>query len=185
MKHKIDKETGEITVSDSAVTMGEIPHTPGEVYQKGVFLRTENNYNMDLISEQTGLKCEDATKAQQQFKDETDINVIVERFGITGELPKDVRAPAETDFWEVSNYQEALNQVTRAREAFMEMPAKIREEFNNDPGEFLAFVHNDKNKERAKEMGILVPEKEAPKEPAPQRVIVVQEPDRPAGDTKK
>ena len=34
------------------------------------FLRTPFNYDRDLASEESGLKCEDPSLTQQQFKDE-------------------------------------------------------------------------------------------------------------------
>jgi len=139
------------------------PHT-GEV-KPGPFLRTPYNYDMNEASNDTGLLCLDKTMAQQQFKDECDINTIVERFGITGELPQNLKTPSTNDFWEISNYQEALNQVNAGREAFMQMPAKIRTEFDNDPGRFLEFVHDPDNRARAEKLGLIVPKEEVKKEP--------------------
>lgn len=175
----IDKETGEITGEvnlTQPVTMG-FPHTPTAVYQEGnpPFLRTPYNYDMSKASDETGLACHDKTRTQQQFKEETDINTIVDRFGITGEMPKDVRVPVEQDYWELSDYQAALNQVNAGREAFMELPAKIRAEFDNDPGKLIAFISDDTNREKAKKMGILVPEKPIEKPPEPVTVRVVKE----------
>lgn len=54
---------------------------------KGPFLRTPYNYDMNAAGDESGLRCEDATRAQQQFKEESDINTIVARFGLTGEMP--------------------------------------------------------------------------------------------------
>ena len=51
------------------------------------FVRNPYNYDMAAVSQETGLKCQDPSLAQQHMKDECDINVIVERFGVTGQLP--------------------------------------------------------------------------------------------------
>ena len=53
--------------------------------RKVPFLRTPYNYDVDKVSDETGLSCPEVTLAQQNFKDETDINYIVRQFGITGE----------------------------------------------------------------------------------------------------
>ena len=150
----------------------------GEV--KRVFLRTPYNYDMDEVSDETGLRCEDESKAQQHFKDECDINVIVERFGLTGALPDNLRMPTNEEFWEVKNFQEALNVINSARESFMELPAEVRAEFDNDPGRFMDFVSDDTNREKAKKLGIVV-DKPKPLEPAPVRVqVITPEPDKTA-----
>ena len=50
------------------------------------FLRSLYNYDRDAASSESGLACDDPTLAQQQFRDEADINTILERFGRTGLL---------------------------------------------------------------------------------------------------
>lgn len=126
----------------------------GEI--KETFLRTAYNYDMNAASEETGLECKDPTRAQQQFKEEVDINTIVERFGITGELPKDLRVPTNSDVWEIQDLKGAMNIVTEAREAFMQMPAHVRTTFDNDPAKFVDFVSDDDNRAKAERLGIIV-----------------------------
>lgn len=128
------------------------------VIQRGVFLRTPYNYNRDDASNETGTACkpeEDMT--QQNFKDECDINVIVERFGVTGELPQNVRQPIQEDFIEAVDYHTAQNALIAARDAFMEMPAKVRERFKNDPGEFVNFFGREENRAEAESLGLVMP----------------------------
>ena len=122
-----------------------------------VFIRTPYNYDTDKASEETGLKCEDGSKTQQNQREEADINTIVKRFGLTGQLPENVRAPQYGDFTEVIDYHTALNAVRAAEESFMEMPAEIRSRFNNDPGAFVDFCSNDKNRKEAEELGLVLP----------------------------
>lgn len=138
----------------------------------GPFLRTAHNYDMNKASDETGISCPEPTKAQQQFKDECDINTIVERFGLTGELPTDLAVPQYGDFDQVNDYQTALNIVLASQAAFMQMPAAVRDRFGNDPQRFLEFVHDDKNREEAKKLGLLVPD---PQEPPIVNVRVVPE----------
>ena len=137
--------------------------------KQGVFLRTAFNYDMNAASDESGLYCPEETKAQQHMKDECDINVIVERFGLTGQLPADLKTPMQGDFTNVHDFQTALNLVIEARDAFMQLPANVRARFHNDPQEFLEFTSDEANRDEAKKLGILVDRKEDP--PLPVRVI--------------
>jgi phage internal scaffolding protein len=126
---------------------------------KSPFLRTPFNYDRDAASDESGLACADPTLAQQQFRDEADINTILERFGRTGEVIVPVRPPEFGDFSEVTDYHSAMNMIIEAQGAFDALPARIRKEFDNDPGRFVDFVMDENNRDKAVEMGLV----EAPK----------------------
>lgn len=116
------------------------------------------NYDADLVSEETGLDCSgDAGRTIQSAKEETDINTIVRRFGISGELPKGVRAPVFGDFEGVFDYQSAMNAIVAARESFDAMPAAVRSRFHNDPQEFVVFTSDVANRAEAEKLGLVVP----------------------------
>lgn len=144
----IDQDTGEI--------IGELPRAINMP-----FIRSPYNYDRERASDESGLACLDESRTQQQFKEESDINNILERFGITGELPNDVKAPQSGDFTAVTDFHSALNVVRAAEEAFMEMPANVRKRFGNDPGEFMAFIHDPANIEESRKLGLRMPEKVA------------------------
>jgi len=118
------------------------------------FIRSPYNYDADTASGETGLVCSDPSLAQQQFRDESDINYILRQFNITGQLPPTVQIPQYGDFTEVTDYHSALNLVQKADEAFMGLPAHIRARFDNDPGALLDFVHNEANRAEAEKLGI-------------------------------
>nr|QJB20563.1 MAG: internal scaffolding protein [Microvirus sp.] len=120
------------------------------------FIRSPFNYDMESSSDESSLLCLDPSLAQQNFKDETDINTIVKRFNITGELPNNVAVPQYGDFLDVTDYHSALNLVIKAEDSFMAMPAEVRSRFNNDPGAFLDFVYDGKNRDEAARLGLLV-----------------------------
>lgn len=132
-----------------------------------VFVRSAYNYDKDAASEETALRCEDPTRAKQEFKDECDINVIVERFGLTGEMPQDVRMPFNADFDGILSYQEALNQLIAADEAFYAFPAEIRDRFQNNPARFVDFVSDPKNIAQAHEWGLTRADFKLPEEGPP------------------
>ncbi len=118
-------------------------------------LRTFGNFDGDLNSRETAISVMSESVAQQQFAEECDINTIVKRFGLTGELPENPRLPLSGDFTGIGDFQSAMNVVRAAEEAFMEFPAELRAEFGNDPGRMLEFVHNEKNRDKAIELGLI------------------------------
>lgn len=120
-----------------------------------IFLRSGYNYDRDDVSRETGLLCEDESLAIQSAADEADINTIVRRFGLTGELPSAVAIPRTGDFTNIPDFHSAMNLVRQAEEEFLRIPAHIRAEFHNDPQEFMAFVEDESNRDKAKELGLL------------------------------
>ncbi len=120
-----------------------------------VFVRNPYNYDMNKVSDETGLECKDPSLAQQHMKDECDINVIVERFGVTGELPSAPVPPSYGDFSGVSDYHTAINAVRASEEAFMALPAKIRARFDHDPNALLQFLNDPINRNEAIEIGLI------------------------------
>jgi len=129
-----------------------------EMPMKTVFCRSAHNYDMDLASDQSGLKCLDASLTQQQFKEESDINTIVDRFMKSGVLPTPTNMPQYVDYEGVFDFQSAMNAVRAADENFMRMDAKIRARFNNSPQEFLEFFANSENTEEAIRLGLAIPQ---------------------------
>lgn len=126
---------------------------------KPVFVRGAYNYDGDVVSAADGLECKDVSLAKQSFAEESDINFIVQRFGLTGELPQNLQVPEYGDFEQVMDYQGALNMVRAAGEAFMELPANVRARFGNDPGALVDFVSDPANLDEARKLGIAVPQK--------------------------
>lgn len=100
---------------------------------------------------------------QQQFKDECDINRIMDRYLRTGVLsdPLSLRGPGTyADFTEMGDYMANMNKVVEAREMFESLPAKVRERFANNPANMIEFVMDSSNKEEAIKLGLLKIEKE-------------------------
>jgi phage internal scaffolding protein len=123
--------------------------------KKAPFLRTPFNYDTDAASNESGLHCEDASLAQQHFKDECDINNILRQFNITGLLPEAPVSPRYGDFTGISDYHSALNQVIAAEDEFMSLPATIRARFENDPAQLIEFLDNEQNYDEAEKLGLV------------------------------
>lgn len=96
--------------------------------------------------------------AKQSDKESCDVNYIVARHLQTGLVDHvvDVQA-AYGDFTSVEDYQSNLNKILAAEAAFMELPAKIRSRFNNEPSQLLGFLQDDNNYQEASSLGLVTP----------------------------
>lgn len=94
-------------------------------------------------------------RTKQSFKDECDINQIMARFLATGVLP-DTLNPRTPQYIDATgfDFDVAMNLVAEASSSFALLPAKIREQFDHDPGSFLDFVADPKNGPALREMGL-------------------------------
>lgn len=92
---------------------------------------------------------------KQEFKEECDINVIIARNKKTGELPRVYfKNPIYGDFSNIPSYENAFNMVKQADEDFMQLDARIRKRFDNDPVKFLNFVSDPNNVQEMIDLGI-------------------------------
>lgn len=125
---------------------------------------------------------EDPGQVQQHMRDETDINNIMAKYARTGELRHVTSMAGEYgDFSSVPDYKTAMEHIMAADALFMELPAKVRDRFGNDPAKFIEFATDENNLEELRKLG-LAPE--APRAPEPQLVKVVGEPEGPDAKPK-
>lgn len=107
---------------------------------KAPFFKTPFNHDTELESVATGYLEEMQTKTQQHQADEADINTIVKRFNITGQLPLIELPPTIADFSEVFDFQSAMNTLAAAKASFAQLPADVRAVFHNDPHAFVSYT---------------------------------------------
>lgn len=123
---------------------------------KAIKFRAAYGYDTDAASTESSI---DFTGQQsltvQSMAEDADINVIIARFGITGKMPENPVMPMYGDFTDVMDYRTALHAVMDASDKFMDLPAKVRARFNNDPQELMEFIANDDNIEEAQRLGLL------------------------------
>lgn len=131
-------------------------------------------YRDEELGQKSEIHCSEDL-AVQAYKDDSDINTIVRRFGVTGELPRSSVEPFYGDFSEAVDYQTALNMTIEARQAFDSLPSSVRSRFENDPGKLIGFLQDDSNREEAETLGLVR------KAPAP-RAEPVPVPAPPVGD---
>lgn len=85
----------------------------------------------------------EASKTRQEFRDECDINTIMKKFERDGSVSHVAERRGDYgDFSDVVDYQTAMNSLLDARAAFAGLPAKLRRDFDNDPGRFLDWFEN-------------------------------------------
>lgn len=119
---------------------------------------------------------------RQEFTAECDVNNIMKTYSATGILPNvDGRTPI---YWDAAlmpaNLQDAMNAMNLADDMFMQLPAIVRKEFDNDAVKFVDYCAVPENLPKLREWGLAPPEK-APD--APMRVEVVNPAPAPAAPT--
>lgn len=107
----------------------------------------------------------------QSFKKDADINFIMKKYRETGLLPvPQNRQPFYGDFTKAGDFMSNLNKIILAKKYFLKLPASTREFFNNDPSTMLDWLVDEKNNDKAVELGLrpkpAVPEKPAEQSPA-------------------
>lgn len=100
--------------------------------------------------------CQSPSMTQQHFKDECDINSIVKKYAVTGQVDSNIiRQGTYADVSEIPDYQAALAIVQDADERFMSLPAEVRKRFDNDPGSVLQFLSDANNRDEAIKLGFI------------------------------
>lgn len=112
------------------------------------------NYDQGDVSKKTGLECKDKSLTLQSQAAEADINTILKRFGVTGQLPMPERLPVFQDFAEIFDFRTALDQVREAQRLFMQVPADVRGRFQNDPQRFVEFCSDPANQDELVKLGL-------------------------------
>ncbi|QXP07896.1 MAG: internal scaffolding protein [Arizlama microvirus] len=133
-----------------------------------------------------GLVFPEPTLTQQHFKDEVNINTIVDRYKKTGYLidPNQINESRKAiygDFTNSGDFFKAQEQLLKAQDSFMALPPKLRLRFNNDPGQLIDFLDNPNNVNEAIVLGLvenpyiggIIPEKKEPPKEASESTIPI------------
>ena len=133
-----------------------------------VELRTDYNYDRDAASDAGALRCEDVSRTRQEMKEETDINVIVKRFGVTKTLPPSLEGLGYAQFDQAVDYRQSLDAVIAADRAFGRLSSDIRDRFNNNPHLLMQFLAKPDNFDEGVKLGLFKPK--PPAEVSPQAI---------------
>lgn len=97
---------------------------------------------------------EGASLTQKHQAADTDINLIVKRFGLTGMVPQRLNALNLGVFEDVFDFQSAQNAIVEANRAFLSIDADIRARFHNDPQRFMDFTLDPANEAELRKLGL-------------------------------
>lgn len=118
------------------------------------------------------LTCRDKTRTQQQFKDQCNINILFAKYLETGEMPQVMDGLNYGNFEGIFDFQSAMNAVRTAQGLFSQLPARIKNRFDNDPQKLLDFLADPENREEAEFLKLVQPQEKpngpnSPTSPAP------------------
>ena len=124
--------------------------------------------------------CGGISRTKQSFADECNINKIIAKFRKTGMITHLKATGGQYgDFTGVTDYRAALDAIREADASFATLPADIRRQFDNDPGQFLQFVSNPDNREALVDMGLVAKTPSEPHTPEGARPPVPEAPGDP------
>ena len=109
-----------------------------------------------------GSSNEEPSRTLQQFKDEADVNYLIQRYMKTGMFYNPLtqtarkRIPDFGDYSSIGTFAEQQQHLISVYEEFSLMPAKVRERFSNNPALFVEFAGDPKNIKECMKMGIFV-----------------------------
>lgn len=110
--------------------------------------RPDGSVRVQTINEEPSL-------AQQQFKDQCDINHIMEKYSETGTITHlNPRTGVYADVSQFGDLRESFEKIQKADELFMQLPAKVRSKFENDPLKFVDWCSDPKNLDEAVSLGL-------------------------------
>jgi len=97
-------------------------------------------------------------RTSEEFRDAADINTVLGRWRGQG-IPAPVSGlqPVYGDFTDVGDYLTAVNRVKAAEDAFMQLPARLRQRVGNDPGRFLEYALDPVNRDELVNLGLAEP----------------------------
>lgn len=110
-----------------------------------------------------GFDCFTPSRTMQQFKEECDVNNIIENYTHSGILPAgDGSQPVFGDFTKIpQSYGDMVAMIQESRDHFMELPSDVRRKFNDDPVELMKFIQDENNVDEARKLGLIAQPAEA------------------------
>lgn len=99
----------------------------------------------------------------QSERDNCDLNILVRRFGVVQVAASHPFDPSQYGEWDSTlDLRAAVESVQNAQTAFNQLPATIREKFQNDPRQLLAALKDPDQADQLRELGVLKPKPEQP-----------------------
>jgi phage internal scaffolding protein len=92
---------------------------------------------------------------EQSYKDECDVNNIIRKYDKTGRLEHVNKMEYKYGDVTGADFKKAADLVAGARSSFEDLPSDVRKKFKNDPGRFLEFFEDPKNRDEAIKLGLI------------------------------
>lgn len=130
--------------------------------------KTPYNHDTNLESDRTALFCKDPSLTKQEFKEETDINVLLARFKATGAEPPMVLPEHFVNTLDRTTYFDMACASAEASSLFYQLDAELRARYQNNPAYWADAVVEavtDGNTDALKKLGVTTPQ--AAQEPIP------------------
>lgn len=122
---------------------------------------------------------------EQQFAEESQIINKIRKYDSQGFFDSINRNPAQyTDFTQVRDLADAIDQIEQARDSFQTIPADVRKQFNNSASEFFEFASQESNYPELVKLGLATGEIVADLKEKVSSVDV-EEKESPKGDSDK
>lgn len=106
-----------------------------------VYWKTPYNHDTLAENERTQFIPTGEKLTQDSFKDEQDINKIVERVLRTGQMPDIQLPPQYGDLTTADDFHAMQNKLAETKGLFYKLPAAIRASYQNDAGAWLEHVN--------------------------------------------
>lgn len=133
----------------------------GEILEKDMpQWKTPWNHDTNFESDRTAFYSSEPSLTKQEFANDADINVILNRFAATREPPPIVLPEHFGDTTENPTYYEMAERTATAYENFYKLPASTRSAFQNDPSlwaDAVVQASDSNDRETLRNLGIHVP----------------------------
>jgi len=84
-------------------------------------------------------------RTKQSYKDECDINKIMQRFAQTNTISHLAKHQGQYGDFSEFDFHEQTRMLTKGREIFDDLPAEVRREFGQSPAAFFQYVNDPAN----------------------------------------
>nr|UXQ88117.1 MAG: internal scaffolding protein [Microvirus sp.] len=91
-------------------------------------------------------------RTKQSFKDETDVNAIIQKHTRMGTLSHLEQWGGNYGDWSDFDFQDAQNQIANANSMFEQLPSAVRNQFSNSPERFLDYVNDPEHENNLAEL---------------------------------
>lgn len=120
--------------------------------------KTKGKVNMRKWCQRPGAKNKKGETiyfTEQSHKEECDVNNIIQKYDRTGIITHVSKIEARYGDCTGADFRAAQDLYLNAQKMFDDLPAHIKKRFNQNAGELLEFMDDEKNRDEAIELGLI------------------------------